>query len=111
MANFKHIKTFNENSDLSNMGDKYKEWMDKRANLLNDPTKKYNRELENDENILLHAVLNEIESDFDNQDYDSIDELLTLLIKVPEAKAFLIGYLSDDAKEYWIQGTTEKRYE
>lgn len=61
-------------------------------------------------NLLLHAILNQIETDFDDQDYESIDEMLQLLMKNPEAKNILIEYLSDSAKANWLEDKTAKRY-
>ena len=65
---------------------------------------------ERSNNLLLHAVLNQIETDFDDQDYESIDELLQRLIDIPQAKDLLTGYLSDTALENWKLGRTAKRY-
>jgi hypothetical protein len=62
------------------------------------------------DNNLLHAVLNQIETDFDEQDYESIDEMLQLLLKNPEAKHILTEYLSDSAKANWLEEKTVKRY-
>ena len=62
------------------------------------------------ENLLLHAVLNQLETDFNDQDYDSIDEMLTHLIFLEPARKVLIEYLSDSAKENWIEGKTITRY-
>lgn len=64
-----------------------------------------------DENGLLeHAVINQLESDFDEQDFDAMSEMLTLLIKNEESKNILIEYLSDSAKENWLEKRTSVRY-
>jgi hypothetical protein len=63
-----------------------------------------------DKNNLLHAVLNQIETDLDDQDYDALDELLQLLIDIPEAKEKLIAYLSDSALENLNENLTHQRY-
>lgn len=57
-------------------------------------------------NLLVHALLNQLESDFEEQEYDSIDELLSSLIKDDKNKVLLIEYLSDTAKENWLEGKT-----
>jgi len=51
-------------------------------------------ELSNDQ--LEHLVLNQIEKDLEDQDYDAFSEMLQLLINIPEAKEILINYLPDD---------------
>lgn len=61
-------------------------------------------------NLLEHAVLNQIESDLDEHDYDSLSEMIGLLIKSEPAKKILIEYLSDTAKENWLEGKTNCRY-
>lgn len=68
--------------------------------------RKYNEK----DNLLLHAILNQIETDFDEQDYDSIDEMLQLLMENPEAKHILTEYLSESAKANWLEDKTVKRY-
>ena len=63
------------------------------------------------ENDLLElAVLNEIEKDLDENDYDAVSEMLQLLISKEESRNILIEYLSDQAKEDWIEGRTYRRY-
>lgn len=63
------------------------------------------------ENDLLElAVLNEIEKDLDENDYDAISEMLQLLISKEESRNILIEYLSDQAKEDWIERRTYRRY-
>jgi len=64
----------------------------------------------NENDLLVHAVLNQIEGDFDDGDYESIDELLNQLINNEESKKKLIEYLSDSAKENWLEGKTNIRY-
>lgn len=63
-----------------------------------------------DTNLLVHAVINQVDTDLNDMDYDSLDELLNKLIEIPEAKELLIGYLSDSAKENLLEGLTECRY-
>jgi len=59
---------------------------------------------------LEHAVLNQIESDFEEQEYDAISELLQKLIEIPEARQVLVDYLSDTAALNLAEGLTQKRY-
>jgi len=63
-----------------------------------------------EDELLKHAVLNQIETDFDDKDFDAIDELLEQVIKNEEMKGKLIAYLSDSARENWIEGKTHVRY-
>jgi carbamate kinase len=50
-------------------------------------------------NLLEHAVINQLEADFDDQDFDSMSETIGLLLKNEEAKKILIEYLGDSGKE------------
>jgi carbamate kinase len=61
-------------------------------------------------NLLEHAVINQLEADFDDQDFDSMSETIGLLLKNEEAKKILIEYLGDTAKENWLEGRTNVRY-
>lgn len=63
---------------------------------------------END--LLEHEVLNQIENDLEERDYDAISEMLQLLIKSEESKKILIEYLGDSAKENWLEQRTNCRY-
>lgn len=64
-----------------------------------------------DENDLLeHAVINQLETDFDDQDFDAMSEMIQCLIQVEDAKKILIEYLSDSGKENWIEQKTVKRW-
>jgi hypothetical protein len=63
-----------------------------------------------EDNLFEHAVLNQIESDLDETDYDALSEMLGSLIKLEPAKKILIEYLSDSAKENWLEGRTNCRY-
>jgi len=60
--------------------------------------------------LLIHAVLNEVERDLHDGYYEAVDELLGQLIEIDEAKEKLIGYLGDDEKERWLEGKTNVRY-
>lgn len=70
-------------------------------------------QLNNDEeskNLLLHAVINQLEADFDDNEFDAMDELLTKLMENEANHEILIAYLSDGAKENWLEGKTVVRY-
>lgn len=61
--------------------------------------------METDElNLLEHAFINQLEADFDEQDYDAISEMIQLLIKNEENRKIIIEYLSDTTKENWLEG-------
>ena len=59
---------------------------------------------------LEHAVINQLESDFEDQDYDSMSEMLQLLMKDDNNVEILINYLSDTAQENLAECRTFKRY-
>jgi len=59
---------------------------------------------------LIHAVINEIERDFNIKDYSALDEMLSLLVKDENNVKILKGYLSDKELEMLNNGVTEKRY-
>jgi hypothetical protein len=63
---------------------------------------------END--LLEHAVLNQIEADLEGDEYDVISEMLQSLISKEESRNILIEYLSDSGKENWLEGRTNVRY-
>lgn len=66
--------------------------------------------MEEQEDLLEHAVINQLESDFDDNDFDSLSELVKNLIHLEPARKCLIEYLSDSAKENWLEGKTKIRY-
>jgi len=65
---------------------------------------------EEGKNHLLHAVINQLETDFDDQDYDAMDELITMLMKNSDNHEILYNYLSDSAAENWLEGKTSTRF-
>ncbi len=67
-------------------------------------------ETEHDKNLLLHAVINQLESDFDDNDFESMDDFLTQLIKVETNHEIFLEYLSDSGKENWLEGKTNVRF-
>ena len=67
--------------------------------------------MENQEqNLLEHAFINQLETDLDSQDYDAMSEMIQLLIKNEDNKKIIIEYLSDTAKENWLEGRTNCRF-
>jgi len=63
-----------------------------------------------DNNLLEHAVLNQLEADFNDLDFDSMSEMLELLIKNEDSKKILIEYLGNSALENLIEQRTIIRY-
>jgi len=59
---------------------------------------------------LEHGVLNEIERDFNAQDFTAISEMLQLLIKNDASRNILLEYLSDGEREDLTEGTISRRY-
>lgn len=57
-----------------------------------------------------HAIINQIELDFESQDYDALSEMLQCLLQVKEAKKILINYLSDNLLEDVVEGRIKLRY-
>ncbi len=61
--------------------------------------------------LLEHAVLNQLQADFGDADFDAYSEMFNLLIGTfPEAKNILFEYLSDTAQKNLEEGETFKRY-
>ncbi len=67
-------------------------------------------ETEHDKNLLLHAVIDQLECDFDYNDFNAMDEFLTQLIKVETNHEIFLEYLGDAAKENWLEGKTNVRF-
>ena len=63
-----------------------------------------------DKDLLEHAFINQLETDFDNQDYDAMSEMIQLLIKDESNVKIITEYLSDSAKENLLEGLTPCRY-
>lgn len=61
-------------------------------------------------NLLLHAVINQLEIDFDNNEFDSMDELITKLMENEANHEIFFSYLSDTEQEYWLEGKTNTRF-
>ena len=63
------------------------------------------------DNILLeHAVVNQLESDFHDNDFDSMSEMIALLLESEDNRSILFNYLSDSAQQNLKDGKTFKRY-
>ena len=63
-----------------------------------------------DKHLLEHAFINQLETDFDNQEYDAMSEMIQLLIKDEANVKIITEYLSDSAKENLLEGRTPCRY-
>lgn len=61
-------------------------------------------------NLLEHAVINQLKMYLHDQEYDSISELINQLIFLEPAKKVLIEFLSDKEKERWLEGNTNLCY-
>jgi len=59
---------------------------------------------------LEHSVINQLEVDFNDSDFNSISELLSQLMHLDPARKCLVNYLSDTAIQNAIEGKTNKRY-
>ena len=57
-------------------------------------------------NHLLHAVINQLEADFGDNDFDAMDELITMLMKNKDNHEILYAYLSDTAQKNWLENKT-----
>ena len=69
-------------------------------------------EEEIDEELLVHAVINQLEADFGDNDFDSMSDMLeTLISDENDSKDVLWQYLSNTAQENLKEGLTIKRWE
>ena len=59
---------------------------------------------------LEHEVLNQIEADLLDKDFEAYSEMMQLLLKNEENKNILFNYLSDSAQENVKENLTFKRY-
>lgn len=64
----------------------------------------------NKKHLLEHEIINQVESDLNDQDFEAMSEMLQKLIEIKEARIILINYLSDSGKENWLEGRTVPRY-
>jgi DNA-binding SARP family transcriptional activator len=62
-----------------------------------------------EEQRLVSAVLNQLEADFDEQEFDYIEELLRQLVKSKPVRQILFDYLSESAQQNLREGLTLKR--
>lgn len=60
--------------------------------------------------LLEHAILNQLEIDLDEHDYDAVSEMLELLLQDKRNQDILFNYLSDSAQKNLKEGKTVKRY-
>jgi hypothetical protein len=63
-----------------------------------------------DTETLEHAVLNQLQADFGDNDFDAYSEMIHALMKSKKNKEILFQYLSDTAQENLLKGETYKRY-
>jgi len=64
----------------------------------------------NENELLEQAVVNQLEVDLNNKEYDSLSELLKKLIKLKSAKTLLIEYLGHMELEDWVENKTKIKY-
>lgn len=64
-----------------------------------------------DKNLLKHAVINQLEVDFGDSDYDAMDELFTMLLKNNDNVSILHDYFSDTGQQNLAEGLTHKRWD
>ena len=60
--------------------------------------------------LLEHAVINQLEQDFEDQEYDALSEMLGLLMEDERSAGILTEYLSDELKEQFLEGKVTIRY-
>lgn len=65
---------------------------------------------EEGKNQLLHALINQLEADFEDQEYYPMDEFITKLMENPENHNIIWNYLGDSAQENFIENKTFKRF-
>ena len=100
----------NEGVKTDTDGSKYVTVIDLEGNFFDVGIDKIDFVADEELNLLEHAIINQLEGDFEDQDFDSMSEMLSLLINNEESKKILIEYLSDSAKENWLEGKTNVRY-
>lgn len=59
---------------------------------------------------LQHAVINQLEADFGENNFEEIGDFLEELIKNEDNHKIIMDYLSDSAKENWLEGKTIPRF-
>jgi hypothetical protein len=60
--------------------------------------------------LLEHAFMNQLETDFQDQDYEAMSEMINILLKNPVNQDILYQYLGDSAQENLMEGKTNCRY-
>ena len=66
--------------------------------------------MEEQDDLLEQAVINQIEKDLNENDFESLSELLKQLIHLEPARKCLVEYLSDETRENWLEGKIEIKY-
>lgn len=62
------------------------------------------------ESLLEQAVINQMERDFEENELESLSELLQQLFQLEGVKKCLEDYLCDDIKEEWLSGEMRIKY-
>lgn len=62
------------------------------------------------ESLLEQAVINQMERDFEENELESLSELLQQLFQLEGVKKCLEDYLSDDIAEEWLSGEMRIKY-
>jgi len=60
--------------------------------------------------LLVHAVVNQIEADIKEYDHETIGLSVAKLISDPDAKDILVSYLSSTNRMNWLKGEVQKRW-
>ena len=60
--------------------------------------------------LLEHAVINQLEQDFEDQDYDALSEMLGLLMEDERSAKILTEYIGDELREQFLEGKVTIRY-
>ncbi len=65
---------------------------------------------DDNKDLLIQGIINQIEVDLEEGDFDAIDEMLSLLLKNKDNQKILISFLGDTIKELWLGGKLEPKY-
>jgi len=57
-------------------------------------------------NLLEHLFINQLEADFEDQEFEPMSEMIQSLLKDEKNQKIIIEYLSDSAKKSWLEGIT-----
>jgi len=62
------------------------------------------------DSLLEQAVINQLEKDIEENEFDAMSELIRQLILLEPARKCLLDYLSDEVKEEWLNGDMKITY-